>query len=66
MPDWIVAHDGTKGEMAYALECRRCGAIQKVVLPISVNCYVALARAFAREHRQCRDKAKSGTGRAQR
>ena len=54
--DWIVCHDGSHGKDAYALECRRCGAIQRVATPISVDCYVAMAKAFERMHRTCKDR----------
>lgn len=52
--DWIVCHDGTQGTMAYAMECTRCGEIQKVALPITVNRYVAMARVFERDHARCK------------
>jgi len=51
---WVVAHDATAGNLAYAMECLRCGTIQRVVTPMSVNCYVALGKAFDREHRGCK------------
>lgn len=53
--DWVVTHDGTQGPLAYAMECLRCGIIQKVAVPISVDCYVAMAQAFLRSHRGCRE-----------
>jgi len=51
---WVVCYDGTKGRDAYAIQCRRCGTIQRVALPISVKCYVSLGRAFAAEHAHCK------------
>ena len=61
--DHIICHDATGGEMAYAMECLRCGAVQRVTLPMSVDCYRALAKAFAREHRNCQAKSRSsGSG----
>jgi DNA-binding NtrC family response regulator len=57
---WIIIHDATKGDMAYACECLRCGAIQKVVTPISIDYMVALAKAFAKQHRGCKER-KGGT-----
>jgi hypothetical protein len=50
-------HDGTKGEMAYAFECLRCGQIQKVATPIAATLWIALGKAFARYHRGCREPA---------
>lgn len=52
--DWVIGHDATKGDMAYALECKRCGKIQKVAVPIEVGCYVAMGRAFLKMHRKCK------------
>lgn len=52
--DWIVCHDATCGELAYALECRRCGIVQRIATPISITCYAAMARAFEREHSRCK------------
>lgn len=54
--DWVVAHDATQGDKAYALECLRCGVVQKVALPISIDCYLALGGAFAKEHSRCRPR----------
>ena len=52
--DWIKTHDGTQLRgMAYAFECQRCGTIQKVETPIDVTLYVALSKAFIRQHRGC-------------
>lgn len=56
-PDnWIVAHDGTKGEDAYMLECLRCGEKQRVATPISIKAYVASAKAFEKIHKRCQEK----------
>lgn len=52
--DWVFCHDGTGGKNAYALECRRCGTIQQIATPISVDCYVAMGKAFERMHRTCK------------
>jgi len=52
---WIVVNDGTKGELAYAPKCLRCGAVQKIALPISVKCFFAMAKAFEWEHRRCKE-----------
>jgi hypothetical protein len=53
--DWIIVHDGTHGDLAYALKCTRCGCVQKVAIPISVTCWCAMARAFGKEHRRCKE-----------
>ena len=54
--DWIICHDGTKGDMAYALECKRCGTIQKVVVPIVADFYLAMGKAFLKIHRKCKPR----------
>ncbi len=51
---WIFARDGRGGALAYALECRRCGVVQRVVLPIEISVWCAMAKAFERSHAQCR------------
>ncbi len=51
---WIVAHDGTKGRDAYAMECRRCGTIQRFATPIAIEIWCAAARVFARQHKNCK------------
>lgn len=58
--DWIICHDGTARDLAYAMECLRCGLIQKVALPISISGYVAMAQVFEREHAKCRPHAAGG------
>jgi hypothetical protein len=52
--DWIIAHDGTKGDDAYMLECLRCGEKERVATPISIKAYVAKAKAFRKIHKLCR------------
>lgn len=52
--DHVIAHDATQGELAYAIECRHCGAIQKFSLPISISVYVAASRAFVDDHARCK------------
>jgi len=54
--NWIVWHDATQGEMAYAMECLRCGDIQKVATPINVDCLCAMMKAYAKNHRSCRPR----------
>jgi hypothetical protein len=51
--DWIVANDATHGADAYAMECRRCGAKQRFVLPIAISVWCAAAKAFERQHATC-------------
>lgn len=52
--DWIVAHDGTKGNDSYMLECRRCGDTQRFAVPINVGIYVAAMKVFQRQHADCK------------
>ena len=54
--DWIVMNDATAGDLAYAMKCLRCGDVQKVALPISIDVYVAGARAYSRMHVKCRKR----------
>lgn len=51
---WIVAHDATKGRDAYALECQRCGAIQRFATPIAIDIWCAAASVFERQHKNCK------------
>jgi hypothetical protein len=53
--DWIIIHDGTKGDDAYALECLRCGAKQRCEPPVSIVYWARVAKAFAAEHRYCKE-----------
>ncbi len=59
---WIVCHDGTGGDLAYALECLRCGNIQRVATPISIDCWVAMGKAYAKQHRHCKAKGEEAKG----
>jgi uncharacterized membrane protein YqiK len=49
-----VAHDGTQGRDAYAIECKRCGAVQRFATPIAISVWCAAARAFERQHATCK------------
>ena len=51
--DWIIAADGSHGADSYALFCRRCGETQRVVTPIAIDVYVAMAKAFGKIHARC-------------
>jgi len=53
-PDWILFRDATQGDLSYAMECRRCGEVQKVISPIPISVYYAMGKAFARVHSRCR------------
>lgn len=54
--DWVIAHDGTHGRNAYALECQRCGTIQQCTVPISVSVWCASANTFRWQHQKCKEK----------
>lgn len=60
---WIVAHDGTQGRDAYAMECQRCGTVQRFAVPIEISVWCAAAKAFEREHATCRPMECPGHGR---
>ena len=51
---WIVTHDGTKGRDAYAMECQRCGTIERFATPIAIDIWCAAARVFERQHANCK------------
>ncbi len=52
---WLIIHDATCGDLAYAMDCTRCGAIQKVATPITIDCFVALSKAFGKMHKRCKE-----------
>ncbi len=52
----VIAHDATRGDMAYAMECLHCGEIQRFVMPMQVGVYMAAGKAFERLHRHCRKR----------
>ena len=54
IPEWIIAHDGTRQPMGF--ECERCRMRQKLELPVSVDYFVDLSVAFAKEHSRCTAK----------
>ena len=57
---WIVMHSGDAPDdvmgngMAYALECRRCGDIQRVATPIQTEIMLAMGRAYHNLHEGCK------------
>lgn len=57
-PDhWIIAHDGTKGRDAYALECLRCGTVRRFDYnPIPVLAWCTQAKTFSRKHEKCKEQ----------
>ena len=55
MREWIVAHDGTHGADAYALECTRCGTVKQYTLPMPVTEWVEMMRQFSLMHRECEE-----------
>ena len=52
----IISHDGRHGELAYAMECLHCGEVQKVATPMNLDCWVAVAKMFTRQHKRCKPK----------
>ena len=55
MREWIVAHDGTHGADAYALECTRCGTVERCDLPMGLNDWVGRMKRFSLLHRDCEE-----------
>ena len=37
-----------------AVECLRCGAKQRFRLPVAISVWLTAAKAFARQHSQCK------------
>lgn len=62
MSDWIISHDGTQGELAYAMECKRCGDIQKVAVPINLDVYLAMAAKYMQLHATCKERIEKNGG----
>jgi rubredoxin len=56
---WIIAHTPTQGANALAMECRRCGYVQKFSLPIHVSVWCAAAKAFEKLHKDCQERKDS-------
>lgn len=52
--DWIIAHDATHGQDAYAMECLRCGTKQRFACPIDLEIYLAASKVFQRQHGTCK------------
>jgi hypothetical protein len=55
--NWIIAHDSTHGDDAYAMECLRCKTKQRFSCPLDIDIWLAAARVFQRQHAQCREPA---------
>lgn len=51
--DWVICHDGTAGDLAYAMQCKRCGEIQRFILPINLTIWLAAGKAFVKVHKGC-------------
>lgn len=56
--DWIILHDGTDGR-GLRYECTRCGRVYAPALPLEVEVFVALSKAFTRHHKRCRPSGES-------
>ncbi len=46
-PDWVVSPDGA------TFWCLRCNRTERVVLPMSITIWCAVARAMIAQHRRC-------------
>ncbi len=53
--DWVVAHDATCGDLAMAMQCKRCGDVQRVALPIAIDLYAVMAKEYERLHSSCKE-----------
>jgi hypothetical protein len=51
MNNWIVIN-AEKNE----LFCKRCGATQKYLLPMSLDIFLAFGKAFVKQHKGCKDE----------
>ena len=59
---WIVTHDGSGGDDAYAAACKRCGAVQRFAMPMALPVYIAAAKAFLKMHRNCKPRPDPPSG----
>jgi hypothetical protein len=59
---WVIGHDGTHGQDAYAVECLRCGQKQRFALPIDIGVWCAAVGAFGAIHGQCKPKEGESDG----
>jgi len=48
---WVVV-DSIKNE----LRCKRCGDIQTIPLPIPIDIFVAMSKAFVKLHKHCKEE----------
>ncbi len=55
-PAWVVFCYGLEGPDTYTLQCKRCGASEKVDLPISCSELSRKAGEFGRDHSECEKK----------
>jgi hypothetical protein len=51
--DWIVSWDGSHSEYPYGFQCLRCGALHGVHLPIPLDDYITMSKAFIALHAFC-------------
>jgi hypothetical protein len=61
-PDWIFCTDGSNPRLPFVgFWCERCGAQQPVTLPLSVDAYIAMCRAFEKHHKNCPESTERTT-----
>lgn len=53
--NWIMAFDGTNPQEPFGFGCMRCGKRELVSRPIPLSEFLKHARAFQKEHSQCRE-----------
>lgn len=57
--DYVVFHDGTQRPYG-TIECRRCGQVERLPIPIRIRRMVAWIGSFSEEHEECAEE-ESGT-----
>ena len=57
MNNWIVIN---AEKYPNELLCRRCGAYQPFLLPMSVDVFLAFGRAFLKQHKSCKEVENDG------
>ena len=53
--NWLITHDGTVTNEPFGNECLRCGAYHKIKLPISVDEFIKISKAFIALHKLCKE-----------
>ena len=50
--DWIKI---SYKEYNYNVRCERCGIVQEIILPVELNIFLAFAKQFVNNHKDCKE-----------